>query len=789
MRNSQLNQINPLDSNNLDAFIAKSTTTQLPEVLLISSYPPRECGIATYSKDLVQALQNKFEHSFTVRVAALETNHESHGYTSDVAYIFNTDNSSDYTTIAHQININKNIKTVLLQHEFGFFHGKEDLFLAFLHTITKPILLVFHTVLPNPSETLRKHVQHIVSVVDSVIVMTHFSAELLQFDYQVQRQKIEVIAHGTHLVKHLDKAFLKEKYQFQGKKIVSTFGLLSSGKSIETTLDALPSIIQYNPDVLFLIIGKTHPSVVQHEGEVYRRFLTDKIEELNLAKHVRFINRFVPLPELLEFLQLTDIYLFTSKDPNQAVSGTFSYAMSCGCPIISTPIPHANEVLNSTGGSIIDFGNSEQLANNVNQLFSNPEKMRNLVVQGIEKMAQTAWENSAIAHALLFEKTCSSSISIRYDLPQLNLDQLKKMTTHFGIIQFCKINQPDITSGYTLDDNARALISMCQHYELSKDPLDLLYIQIYLDFIAFCQLGNGLFLNYVDEFHTYTDQNDIVNLEDSNGRAIWALGYVISLTPILPTEIGMQASELFDQALIYVEEMHSTRAMAFSIKGLYYASSYISSEFQRKIIITLSDRLLDMYKFESDANWKWFESYLTYANSLLPEALLCAWLATGNTTYKEVAKQSFDFLLSKIFKHGSLRVISNKGWMHRTKQTILVSSGGEQPIDVAYAVIALNKFDEVFPNQGYNEKMHISFNWFLGHNHLRQIMYNPSTGGCYDGLEATNVNINQGAESTVSYLMARLCIEKSTNFGEDVQITEDVQMYEQDQEVGWKVYN
>ncbi len=300
------------------------------ELLMITSYPPRECGIATYSKDLIQALNTKFTQSFIVKVAALETDHEIHDYPKEVEYTLNTDKDSDFNQLAQQINGKDPIKIVMIQHEFGFYKGKEEQFLSFLNAITKPIIVVFHTVLPFPNEKLKLEVQRIASVAEAVIVMTHFSAEILISDYRLQRHKIHVIPHGTHLVKHLDKSFLKEKHQFSGKKIVSTFGLLSSGKSLETTLDALPTIIQSNPDVLFLIIGKTHPSVVKQEGEEYRQFLIHKIEELNIGKHVQFINRFVPLNELLEFLQLTDIYLFTSKDPNQAVSGTFSYALSCG---------------------------------------------------------------------------------------------------------------------------------------------------------------------------------------------------------------------------------------------------------------------------------------------------------------------------------------------------------------------------------------------------------------------------------------------------------------------------
>ena len=226
---------------------------------------------------------------------------------------------------------------------------------------------------------------------ESVIVMTKSSARILNDDYGIPAQKITVIAHGTHLVLHLDKKFLKNKYGLADKKVLSTFGLLSAGKSIETTLNALPAVVKTNPNIVFLVIGKTHPSIVKREGEKYRTMLEDKVVELQLQQHVRFINYFLPLPDLLEYLQLTDIYLFTSKDPNQAVSGTFSYAISCGCPIISTPIPHAREILRNDAGIIFDFENSQQLTGAITSLLKNEKLRKSIGSNGLHRMASTAW--------------------------------------------------------------------------------------------------------------------------------------------------------------------------------------------------------------------------------------------------------------------------------------------------------------------------------------------------------------------------------------------------------------
>lgn len=731
------------------------------EILCITTFPPRECGIATYSQDLIKAIETKFNTTFSVQVCPIESSNEKHLYTDSINYKLNTDEYESYARLTYEINSSATIKLVLIQHEFGLFKNNELLFLEFIQNVNKPIAIVFHTVLPRPNEVLKSKISTIAASVNSLIVMTKTSKKILVEEYNIAPEAITIIAHGTHLVTHSDTVQLKDKYDLKDRKIVSTFGLLGTGKSIETTLYALPEIVAAAPEVLFLILGKTHPSVVKQDGESYRYFLESLVVQLNIEANVRFINEFLPLPTLLDYLQLSDIYLFTSKDPNQAVSGTFSYAISCGCPIISTPIPHANEIATNIGGLIIDFENSQQLAHSVLRLLNDDQLRKNISSNGLHQMASTAWENTAVAHALLFNTISENPIQLRYAIPDINLEHLKKLTTDFGIIQFSKMNQPDIESGYTLDDNARALIAMIAHYELSKDESDLVYISTYFNFISHCLVNEGYFQNYVNEAKKFTKQNGITNLADANGRAIWALGYLISKSDLLPKQFGDDAELILQKVLLTVNNIHSTRAMAFIIKGLYYRNSYNPSTQNTTIIEEFANRLVQMYRHEADDYWNWFEGYLTYANSILSEALLCAWFSTGNLVYKEIAKKSFDFLLSLTFDSKSMRVISNKSWLHREKSLFQsdnegIVNGGEQPIDVAYTILALDKFSSAFESENYKNKMEISFSWFLGNNHLNQIIYNPRTGGCYDGLEENYVNLNQGAESTISYILARL---------------------------------
>jgi len=727
----------------------------LPEILFITSFPPRECGIATYSQDLVNALTDQFEDSFKCSICALESETEQHVYKQKPAYILNTESRNSFMKTAFQINKDDRVKLVIMQHEFGFFAKRVDQFKQLFEIISKPIVFVFHTVLPNPSKSLTTKVNDMATIASSIIVMTTNAANILMDQYDVPAHKISVIPHGTHLVPPLERKKLKQRYQFSDRKVLSTFGLLGPSKSIETTLEALPTVIQTHPEVLFLVLGKTHPSLVKEEGEKYRTMLEEKVIALNLEDHVLFVNEYLQLPILLEYLQLSDIYLFTSKDPNQAVSGTFSYAVSCGCPVISTPIPHAKEVLGNHNGIIVDFQNPNELSKAIVSLLDNETLRTEISINSFHKMASTAWQNSAIAHAILFEELTVGAFNLNYRMPAVNLNHIKKMTTPIGMIQFAKISSPDIHSGYTLDDNARALNAICQHYERFQNKNDLSLINTYLQFIKHCIQSDGTFLNYVDENNQFTDQNYSENLDDSNGRAIWVLGYVCSLKHVLPINLTNEAENLIERAIPQLHKIHSTRAMAFIIKGLHYQNKQEHFE----LLQTLANRLTQMYKHEKTTNWHWFENYLTYGNSLLPEAMLCAYLSTKNEVYQQIALESFDFLLSKVVVDGKLKVISNKGW-HVKDEVTETAIGGEQPIDVTYTVLALEKFYGVFEKEAYKQTAIIAFNWFLGKNHLNQIVYNPCTGGCYDGVEEHNVNLNQGAESTISYLLARLAIER-----------------------------
>ncbi len=728
------------------------------EILFVSSYPPRECGIASYTQDLVNVLKEKFSNSFAVRVCALEQGSSKQAYGTEVKYKMNTTDESQYFLLAEKINKDSQIKCVFIQHEFGLFSGEfgENL-LNFLYMLNKPVITAFHTVLRNPEKRRKEIVQSIVSASDALVVMTESSRKILETDYAVALKKINVIHHGTHLVGESDINSLKDQYMLKDKYVLSTFGLLSAGKSIETALNALPAIIRRFPNTIYQIIGKIHPEVEKQEGDKYLRFLKDKVEQLGISENVRFVNKYVQLDELLNYLKLTDIYLFTSKDPHQAVSGTFAYAMACSCPVISTPIPHAKEMLGRDAGVLFDFQNSEQLAQAVIDLLSDPAKRKSMSLNALHKINHTSWENSAIAHAQLIHSIMRAPNSLIYSVPRISMEHIHRMTTSSGMLQFSDISRPDPESGYTLDDNARALIGAIRHYEITNDESDLPLIDIYLNYIKFSQQKDGSFLNYTDQYGQYHQKNHTVNLEDSMGRAVWALGEAISRGYLLHTYFSQRAENVLLKSLDLIQKFESPRAIAFIIKGLYQYNKARKSAAIERIIGALADKLSLKYRCSSDTNWKWFEDYLTYANSVLPESMLYAYLTTGKEEHQEIARESFDFLLSLTFTEDKIKVISNREWHQKGGEK---KHFGEQPIDVAYTIFTLDLFYEIFRNEEFRRKMNVAFSWFHGNNHLSRIIYNPVTGGCQDGLEEFNVNLNQGAESTVCYLLARLIIDK-----------------------------
>ncbi|GAA4884217.1 glycosyltransferase family 4 protein [Flaviramulus aquimarinus] len=729
------------------------------KMLLVGTYPPRKCGIATFSNDTVNAIQHMFGETIPIEVCALQNDEKHLAYGEEVSYILQTDRLENYRLMADVINERDDIGMVCIQHEFGLFGGLYgDYLLAFLLALNKPVVTVFHTVLPNPDVKRLKIIKSIETLSDRLIVLTKKSKNILIEDYKCSQNKIEVIPHGTHIVLWEQKKVLKQKYSYSDTIVLSNFGLLSENKNIEIALYALKDVVKKHPNVVYLIIGKTHPEVIKNEGETYREHLTKLTSDLGLLNHVKFINKYLPLNKLLEYLTLSDIYLFTSKDPNQAVSGTLAYALSCGCAVISNPIPHAIETLKNDNGVLLNtFGDHKAFSKNIIELIEDGNKRQTIAKNAFSAIRSTTWENAAIKYGLLFGKLTERIEDLRFKLPPIQLNHIKKLTTNHGILQFSNFSQPDPNSGYTLDDNARALINMVMYYSLYRKRSVLKYVHIYLSFMERIQRKSGWFDNYMDYELQLTKKNKTINLEDANGRAVWSLGYVISHKDILPPALITRAKRCWDNIQDKIEGISSPRAMAYTIKGLYHYFSEYSDNHIKIQIINFANKLLEHYKVNSEDEWQWYENYMTYANNILPEAMMYSYLVTNNKDYKKIALITFDFLLSQYFMKRQIKVISNRGWFKKKNEREFY---GEQPIEVVTTIIALDLFYDVTKKRAYKNQLELAFSWFLGNNHLHQIMYNPENGASYDGLEDVHVNINQGAESTLCFFKAQMIMDK-----------------------------
>lgn len=745
-------------------------TNDAYRVLFISTFPSRECGLATFSRDLIEGIKDKFHLSCEIDVCAIDHSEAKTAYSDPVKYILHSDQEAQYAAFAAQLNSEKIYDCIFLEHEFGLFRGDFGSFiLDFLERIDIPVITTFHTVLPNPCLERKNIVQGLIYHSSEIICMTKDSSQILLDSYHCPSDKISIIPHGTHLLSLKSADKLKQKFGFPNRKTVATFGLLSSGKSIETALYAISKIKESHPEILYLIIGKTHPEIIKNEGEKYREKLEAITVELDIVDQVLFVNEFVERKKLQEYLQATDIYLFTSNDPFQAVSGTFSYAMACGCPIISTRIPQAEDMLGSAG-ILVDFNAPDQMAETLDSLLKDEERLKEMKRNALQQIRPSAWQNVAIQHMDLIKKHSRKELeSVQFTIPNYNISHFFNTTNEIGIVQFSQAETPQLSSGYTVDDNARALIALVEYYELTNDVRVLTLIQTHFEFISEMQQSNGAFLNYKDHFGEITEQNFQEDLNDANGRAIWALGFLFSKNTLFHGAYFEEIKQIISKAEGKIRSMSSPRALSFSIKGLVHFNSLFKSTETDQLIIELADRLTYLYEQNKQENHAWFESKITYANAVIPEALLYAYRISGIKHFKTVAVESFDYLCSILFQEDYFRVISNQTWYEPGKKC---ASEGEQPIDVAYTIIALSEFYVCFGKNDYLTKMTRAFEWYLGRNQLNQIVYNPISGGCLDGIESKQVNINQGAEATTTYLMARNRMEKHQRQQDQEQLTQ-----------------
>ncbi|PIQ81492.1 MAG: hypothetical protein COV76_08695 [Candidatus Omnitrophica bacterium CG11_big_fil_rev_8_21_14_0_20_64_10] len=731
------------------------------KIIYLSSFPPRECGIATFTADLTGAMDDLFESVIKSRIAAVNPDAVSrYHYPKQVLFEIDPNSERDFLRTAESINGMEEVRLVNVQHEFGLFGGPYGSnLLSFLGALKKPSVVTFHTVLPSPNNDLRRAVRSIVEEASRVTVMTNLSRDILTREYGIDGEKVAVIPHGIHAAPYSPGAPSKAASGDSKKVNLLTFGFLSRGKGLEYVIEALPKVVKECPDLTYSILGVTHPNVLKQEGESYRNSLIQKVRDLGLSSCVSFYNEYASLDTLLRFLRAADIYISTSLDPNQAVSGTLSYALGSGRPVISTPFAQAMEIITPECGLLVNFRDPDSYAEALTALLKDPLRREQLGKNAYFRTRNMTWDNVALEYSRLFSK-CSGDIaevSKHKKIPRINLNHLFRLTDDFGIIQFSTLSLPNVSSGYTVDDNARALVVACSFYS-GKEKNLLKRIKIYLNFIEYVLGENGFFGNYVKSDRTADDElNENENLEDANGRTLWALAVAAS-NGHLPENLKDKALRLFRKRTEKYPMFESPRASAFYIKGLCLLlkqNGLTDDSGLQEEMIRHCDRLVSLYRGVSSQEWPWFENYLTYSNAVFPEALLLGHHQTGNSDYFEIGTQTLAFLIRQTFVGGIYAPIGQDGWHHKMGERRYFD---QQPEDASAMACALATAYRITGKADYKKLMYEAFNWFLGDNSLEQVVYDRATGGCYDGVGEGHINLNQGAESTTSYLLARLAI-------------------------------
>ncbi len=722
-----------------------------PIIVFLSTYPPRECGIATFTQDLLHYSQKIPGFRFKYKVAAFNLSPlDTYKYPREVKWEIDENSKSDYLNLARTINNDANVSGVILQHEYGIFGGLEgEKILYFMENCSKPILVTLHTALPMPGLKMKEVTEKIIKLARQIVVLTKDSKEIIQKVYPQSNGKIFIIPHGIHNVQFSLQAEHKEKLELKNHIVISTFGLLSRNKGIKYVIAALPDVVKKYPSLIYLILGETHPVIRRKEGEKYRLELAHLIKTLGLKKYVRFYDQYLSLPELLEFLQATDIYISTTINPNQAVSGTLSYALGAGRPVISTKFKQAQEIVTADVGRLVPIKDSVALTSALFDLLKDKEKLKHLARNAYKKTRPMIWSTVAEKYTNLLARNI---------VPPINLHHLYEMTDHVGLFQFAQLTAPNKSAGYTLDDNARALIACSWLMKIKYGKKISTLIDTYFSFIKKCQLRDGTFINYIGVDGLPTNQNNQEDLSDTQMRTLWALGEILK-NQELSIKVRNEAKKMFILSIGKERRLDHLRAKAFAIKAISLALNVLP-DYKQKLLVYIKnygDSLLISLKENSLKSWIWFEKDLNYSNALLSEALIIAGKVLNNVIYTNKGIESLSFLIGKTFTPDMYIPIGQSHWY---RNNLKRSQFDQQPEDPAAMILALSSAFEFTRDEKYKNLARKCFSWFLGNNTINKFMYDEKTGGCYDGLHPDRVNLNQGAESLVSYLMSSITILK-----------------------------
>lgn len=733
---------------------------QMNKIAIIGNFPPRKCGIATFTNDLNEGIKST---GVATSVIAMNDGLKKYKYPEDVKFEIAQNDIASYINAANFLNTN-NYSAVILQHEFGIFGGQDGKYIIqLLKRLKMPVISTFHTILDNPSEDQRAVISEIAQLSKKIISISKKGTEILENVFSIPESKREHIHHGAHKIEIEDLDILKQKLGVENKKILLTFGLLSKNKSLEVVITALPEVLKKYPDVVYIILGETHPHVIKQDGEHYRNSLIHLVNKLKLEKNVIFIDRFVSNKELFEFLKICDIYVIPYLGEKQISSGTLMYTMAAGKPIISTPFWYAKEMLAENRGTLFDFNNSKQLSEKIIYLFDNGVDRENISNNARNLAEQCYWPNIGKQYVDLLNTITKENLSVKphnqiagdiesaLSLPPLNLHQLRVLTDSTGMLQHSRYNIPDRTHGYCMDDNARALILsvMIQNEVQDIDELNRL-TSIYLSFIdhAF-NPANSKFRNFMSYERSWLEEE---GSEDSAGRTMWALGYTVAHTHV--GNFYYHSHYLFKKGLENIDYLSHPRALAYLIIGLVH---FFQIDKEAPVTGILENKVRQLSSFFDktiDNDWLWYDDIVTYANCRIPQALIAAGMFLKNPDLIKRGLKILDWLIEKQFIGNIFSPIGNKGW-HPSENKACFD---QQPIEAHGMIDACLQAEDHVKDGKYADHALKAFAWFIGKNNCSSALYDFSTGGCRDGLHPDGVNLNQGAESTLSWLMSLINI-------------------------------
>jgi glycosyltransferase involved in cell wall biosynthesis len=735
-------------------------------VALIGCYLPRQCGIATFTADLSRAILDN-DPNIDCTVVAMNDRREGYEFPDPVKFQINQGNLNEYRLAADFLNL-RNPAAICLQHEYGIFGGQRGSFIVELaKDVKSPLFTTLHTVLKEPSSEEKKIITQLSELSASLVVMSERAVDFLRDIYQVPEEKIALIHHGIPEVPFLDPDPCKSKLGADDKTVILTFGLLSPGKGIEFMIDALPDIVALHPDVLYYVVGATHPHCKAESGEDYRLSLHRRAKELGVADNVVFHDRFLERDELIEIIRAADIYVTPYLNEAQVVSGTLAYAVGAGKAVVSTPYWHAQEMLADGRGRLVPFRDSRALTHEINRLLEFPEERlkirraaydysRPMVMKEMGRRYLALFSQAEVQHARARDLPALDTLSQKEQrLPQINLNHLCGMTDDTGMLQHAKFTVPNRAHGYCVDDNARALIVVTRAGDLNRNDRSLIELSsVYLSFLddAF-DMEKGRFRNFMSYERKWLET---IGSEDSHGRALWALGVVAGWGQN-SGQVAL-ATKIFNDALPALEHFSDSRAIAFPILGMQaYLRRHEDDQRVRELMKSLGDRLLARFRQFASKDWLWHEAELNYDNARLPEALMACGRVTGDNDMVSYGVEVLAWLrdLQLDPSGGWFAPVGNDGWFPKSGSK---AQYDQQPLEAAAMIGASLEAYECTQREEWVQLASTCFNWYLGKNDQQLNLYDHATGGCRDGLTPDGVNENQGAESTLSYLSSLLAI-------------------------------